>query len=155
MLVGQVQPQAVVFLAWEKGTTEKTPQQGWRTGQSHNIPPWVVEVLGATYILLSAKIWFVPGFNFNQKVFFHVLILEEGKNTIESPGSKLESNHLPLLDHGPLRHQPLPYNNSQLYWEPTVCQLCIISLNLHPACEVCSNITLILQIRKVKFKRVK
>lgn len=33
----------------------------------------------ATYILLGAKIWFVPGFNFNQKVFFHVLILEGGE----------------------------------------------------------------------------
>lgn len=26
------------------------------------------------HILLGAKIWFVPGFNFNKKVFFHVLI---------------------------------------------------------------------------------
>lgn len=33
----------------------------------------------ATYILLGAKIWFVPGFNFNQKVFFHVFILEGEK----------------------------------------------------------------------------
>lgn len=48
----------------------------------------------ATYILLGAKIWFVPGFNFNQKVFFHVFILEGGKNTLWSLGSKLESNHL-------------------------------------------------------------
>lgn len=53
-----------------------------------------------TYILLGAKIWYVPGFNFNQKVFFHVLILEEGENTLQSLGSKLESNHLPLLDQG-------------------------------------------------------
>ena len=53
-----------------------------------------LELLGsATYILLGAKIWFVPGFNFNQKVFFHVLILERGeKNMLQSPGSKLESN---------------------------------------------------------------
>lgn len=39
-----------------------------------------LELLGsATYILLLAKVGFVPGFNFNQKVFFHVLILERGK----------------------------------------------------------------------------
>ena len=25
------------------------------------------------YILLGAKIWFLSGFNFNQKAFFHVL----------------------------------------------------------------------------------
>lgn len=51
-----------------------------------------MELLGsATYILLVAEIWFVPGFNFNQKVFFHVLILKGGKNTLLSPGSKLES----------------------------------------------------------------
>lgn len=40
-----------------------------------------LELLGsATYILLVAKIGFVPGFNFNQKVFFHVFILEGGEN---------------------------------------------------------------------------
>jgi hypothetical protein len=39
-----------------------------------------IGLLGSTtYILLGAKIRFVPGFNFNQKVFFHVLILEEEK----------------------------------------------------------------------------
>lgn len=45
--------------------------------------PLVPKVLGllgnTTYILLGAKIRFVPGFNFNQKVFFHVFILEEGR----------------------------------------------------------------------------
>lgn len=33
----------------------------------------------ATYVLQGPKIRFVPGFNFNQEVFFHVLILREGK----------------------------------------------------------------------------
>lgn len=37
-------------------------------------------ILGsATYVLQGPKIRFVPGFNFNQKVFFHVLILWEGE----------------------------------------------------------------------------
>ena len=34
------------------------------------------------HILLGAKIRLVPGFNFNQKVFLHVLILKEGANNL-------------------------------------------------------------------------
>lgn len=51
-----------------------------------------LELLGsATYILLVAKIGFVPGFNFNQKVFFHVLILEGGKKHLMVTRLKVEN----------------------------------------------------------------
>lgn len=47
------------------------------------------------HILLGAKVWLVPGFNFNQKVFFHVLILEEGKHTSVTDEVRLE-NYPPI-----------------------------------------------------------
>lgn len=78
MLVGKVQTQAV-----RMGLQKRLRREGEAAKQSLKTLPCSLEdpgLLGnATYIFLGAKIWFVPGFNFNQKVFFHVFILEEGK----------------------------------------------------------------------------
>lgn len=66
----------------ENGTTGKAAKEKlWAEPQTPLCSLQVLGLLGsATYILLGAKIWFVPGFNFNQKVFFHVFILEGGKH---------------------------------------------------------------------------
>lgn len=81
---------------------DPTPQPG---------SPWALG--SATYILLGAKIWFVPGFNFNQKIFFHVFILQGGKT--QSPASKLESNHLTSLRAGGWETSGSPLQE-QLTW---------------------------------------
>lgn len=44
--------------------------------------PTAKKLCQCTYILLRASIWFVPGFNFYQKVIFHVLVLPKREDPV-------------------------------------------------------------------------